>query len=160
LVVSLLALLGGASLKGPRKFLRVNAHLAVFGAVTAATCYPLALAIEVPVGPRSTGAHVQLDAWEWSPQVARVAATGCVLTGYALYAMATTSRAQARLTPYHARHCPNCGYDLLGVTKAACPECDHAIAADQAELLRQLRSTGRLPSNGSHPSSSPPTAST
>lgn len=119
------------------RFLRSNARLAIFGAAIAATSYPLAIVSEVPVHARITYAVPTLQPMDWAPVVAQVAAAGCVLTGYALYAMATTARARSRLAPYHARHCHSCGYDLFGVEQHTCPECDHPISPEQRESLRR-----------------------
>ncbi len=98
-----------------------------------------------------------------SPVVgSRRALAGLSLATYAGLALcsagltaATACRALTqRHAPYHARHCHECGYDLLGVETYTCPECDHPIATEQSDHLAQLAS------NGSHSTSSSPTAST
>jgi uncharacterized paraquat-inducible protein A len=71
---------------------------------------------------------------------------GVSLAIYAAIALVSAGLAAAailraltlRHAPYHARHCHQCGYDLIGVETTTCPECDHPISPDQrVSLLRK-----------------------
>ncbi len=63
--------------------------------------------------------------------------------GSAGLASATACRLMTRRhAAHHARHCHNCGYDLLGAEGSACPECDHPAGSDQTRHLAQLASKG------------------